>query len=99
MSFRWRLWALPYFVAAAVAVGMLALVQSRGRGPMRQSLMGMLGSVGTVLTTTGLVFVAGDETTAVWLVRFSQSMAVWIAPVALEFAHALTGRPLRLLRR
>jgi signal transduction histidine kinase len=99
MTFRWRLWALPYFVAAAVAAGMLLLVQTRGRGATRNSLMLMLASVGTTLTTTGLVFVAGDEETATFLVHLSQAMAVFVAPVALEFASALTSRPLNFLRR
>jgi len=99
MTFKWRLWALPYFVAAAVAAGMVLLVLLRGRGPAKGALAAMLATAGTVLTTTGLVFVAGDEDTGAWLVHISQSAAVWIAPVAIELGRALTGQPLVALRR
>ncbi len=96
---EWRPWAAPYLIASAICVAMIALVVTRGRGPVRRPFLGMLATVGGTLFTTGMVFVAGNQHTALWLVRASQSMAVWTAPCAIEFTHKLTGRPLERLRR
>jgi signal transduction histidine kinase len=99
LVWKWRLWALPYFVAAGISGVMAVLVQLRGRGRLRHPMLGMLGSTALTLWTTGTVFLAGDEATALTLVRLSQATAVWVAPAAIELSRAVTGGSLILLRR
>src|SRR5690242_17511018 len=99
LALHWRLWALPYFASSAVAGIMAALVEMRGRGPMRRPLLYLLATVCATLFCTGTVFIAGDLPSAVFIIRFSQAVAVFNAPVAIEVAGALTGQPLGGLRR
>src|SRR4051794_315558 len=97
-AFQWSPWALPYFAAAAACGGLTALVVVRGRGNVRRAFIGLLLSVGATLIGTGLVFCAGNADACLGAARFSQSVAVWTAPCAVEFARAITGRPLVRLR-
>lgn len=84
---------MPYLATAAIAAWLVVVVLWGGRGQARRWLAMLLTTLGlTVLAIAG-VLSAADASTATRMARWSQVPAMWIAPCALEFASALTGRP------
>jgi signal transduction histidine kinase len=94
-----RPWAIPYFAAAAITVGLFGLVFSRGRGEVRGPFLRLLGGVAAALFSWGAVHLSGDARTAAWLTRLTLFCAAFCPPLVVEFAVALTARPLPRLRR
>jgi signal transduction histidine kinase len=94
LRLHWTVWAGPYLGAGALASVVAGIVFARGRGHARRPFLVLLASVGLSLLTTGLVLLAADARTALRLARVAQAAAVWIAPPAVAFAAATTGRRL-----
>jgi signal transduction histidine kinase len=92
-------WALPYFAAALLNLAFAALVQSRGRGAMRQRLSALLGSVAASLAGWGLVRVSDSPGLVLWSCRLTMAVGAWTVPASIGFATALLDEPRpRLLR-
>jgi signal transduction histidine kinase len=94
-----RGWALPYFAAAAMVLLFVALVQSRGRGPVRRSFLGVLSAIAAAVASWGVVRVTQQPTVALWAGRSTLAIAAWLAPGSIAFATTLLDQPRpRLLR-
>jgi two-component system NtrC family sensor kinase len=88
-----------YYASAGCGVLLTALVNQRGRGPLRERLALLLGGVTLVLLTNGTVFAAADAHTATLAARCSQAAALWLPLFGVRFAAAVARRPLTLLQR
>jgi signal transduction histidine kinase len=86
-----------YLASALVGVTLTALIQARGRGPLRRWLALLAANVTAALGASALVYAAADATTALRSVRLSQAIVVWLPRFGVRFAAALGRRPLGAL--
>src|SRR5262245_33402865 len=94
-----RAWVVPYFAAAAIVLGLAALVLVRGRGPVRYPFFGFLLALGAPMLGWGALRGAGDGRTALWAIRGALAVAMFSGPTAMTVAAAMTNRPLARLAR
>src|SRR6476646_4954554 len=90
-------WMAAYFGSGIFGAVLTSLVNARGRGPVRARLALLLGGVTAILFTTGLVFMAANESTATAAVRFSQAVVVWLPFLGIRFAAALAKKKMPIL--